>query len=467
MILKTDLLPHQTLAYEKLRHLKVGALYMDMGTGKTRTALELIARRYAAGKIDNVLWLCPCSVKDGIRSNIAEHTDGADFIHIYGIESLSQSDRLYLKLLDMVSKTKSMLVVDESNLVKNHFALRTSRIQAIGQLCSYRLILNGTPISKNESDLFAQWYILDKRILGYNSFWSFAANHLEYDEYGKVRRCLNIDYLTRKIAPYSYIIKKEECLKLPEKKYSIEYFDLTEPQHWEYERVKDRLLADVNEFDSTTIYRLFTGLQQVTSGRYITSFKPLKSAPMFDNPLDNPRIDTLLDDVRYFDGEKIIIWCKYVHEIKDVQAVLADKYRAENAVLFYGDIKVNRRNEQIQRFRDKAQFLIANKTCGGYGLNLQFSHNMIYYSNDFNWATRAQSEDRVHRIGQDFNVNISDICARKKIDGMILDNLYRKENLADRFKRELKVNRNNIAAWLDGGINDKGRIIAAGKTKSN
>ena len=96
-----------------------------------------------------------------------------------------------------------------------------------------------------------------------------------------------------------------------------------------------------------------------------------------------------------------------------------------------------------------AKFLIANKSCGGYGLNLQFCHNMIYYNNDFNWATRAQSEDRIHRIGQEHTVYITDICADCKIDERILDNLMNKENLADSFKAELK-NKRDISAWIDG-----------------
>ena len=40
--LTTTAYAHQRAAIEKLSQLKVGALFMDMGTGKTRTALELI-----------------------------------------------------------------------------------------------------------------------------------------------------------------------------------------------------------------------------------------------------------------------------------------------------------------------------------------------------------------------------------------------------------------------------------------
>ncbi len=465
MELKTNLFEYQMQAVKKLQHIKVGALYMEQGTGKTRTALELIKKRLDAGKINNVLWLCPCTIKDDIRFNIDSHISRSDFIDIYGIESLSQSDRLYLKLLDLVAYKKTYLIVDESNLVKNYFAKRTKRITNLANTCKYKLILNGTPISKNEADLFAQWYILDWRILGYKSFWSFEANHLEYDDYGNVRRVLNVDYLSEKIAPYSYSIEKSECLDIPNKKYETVYYDLTREQEKEYEKAKDLLLSNIDEFDSTTIYKLFTGLQQVVSGNRLININPLINEPIFSNPLDNPRIRTLLEEVECMDG-KIIIWCKFKKEIEDISTVLK-KYGEDNIALLYGDIKLKNRKIELDKFRNKSRFLIANKTCGGYGLNLQFCSNMIYYSNDFNWATRAQSEDRAHRIGQKNEVNIVDICADSKIDERILTNLQNKENLSDWFKKELVKGRNNVINLIDGRreIYDSHRIKQKRKTE--
>lgn len=83
----------------------------------------------------------------------------------------------------------------------------------------YKPILNGTPLSKNEKDLYQQWRILDRHILGYSSFWSFAANHIEYDSKVRIRRCLNLDYLSEKIAPYTFQVKRNECVGLPAKNY--------------------------------------------------------------------------------------------------------------------------------------------------------------------------------------------------------------------------------------------------------
>ncbi|WP_255304279.1 SNF2-related protein, partial [Streptococcus sobrinus] len=132
---------------------------------------------------------------------------------IVGIETLSSSIRANVECLKLVQENNVYLIVDESNLVKNHKAKRTQNIMRLSENCSYKLILNGTPISRNEADLFSQWQILDWRILGYRSYWSFSLNHIEWDERvrGKIKRTLNVDYLVRKITPYTYQVKKEEC----------------------------------------------------------------------------------------------------------------------------------------------------------------------------------------------------------------------------------------------------------------
>ena len=446
--LTTNLFPYQQEAVKKLLPLRIGALYMEMGTGKTRTALEIIQKRLGRGKISKVLWLCPCSVMKNLEADLDKHaTYWRDLITISGIESLSNSDRSYLNLLKYVDDT-TMCIVDESNLVKNYFAKRTKRIFQIGKPCRYRMILNGTPVSRNEADLYAQWYFLDSRVFGYRTFWSFAANHLEYDDRHKVRRVLDVDYLTEKIAPYSYVIRKDDVLtELPSKYNDISYFDLTVAQGRMYREVMDELLCQVDEFDSTTIYRLFAGLQLVTSGRWVDAGKPMKHRAFFADPKDNPRIQKLLSILETEDYPKTIIWVKYRHEADEISSVLPFRSYA----IATGAYSVARRNEHIDRFRSdpECKYLIANKVCGGYGLNLQFCHRAIYYNNDFNYATRAQSEDRLHRIGQTEEVYITDLAANSKIDERIISCLERKGNLCDDIKEQIK-NKKDLRRWLNG-----------------
>lgn len=453
----TDLYPWQTAAVEKLLPIRVGACYMEMGTGKTRTALEIIKRRMDAGKLKHVLWLCPCSVRQNLREDIRKHSDTAlAHIAIYGIESLSSSIRLYDLLMRYVMAAETMLIVDESNLVKNHRAIRTQRVTELAKKCRYRMILNGTPVSRNEADLFAQWYLLDWRILGYRSFWSFAANHLEYDPDipGKVRRTLNTDYLIEKIAPYSYQVSRDECFTLPGKAYKQISTSLTHHQEMHYLNVVDRMIEQLDEMHPDTIYRMFSAAQAIISGLYVKDDgHHFKTEPMFMTPMDNPRIQTLMEIIDVIDGQAII-FCKYTHEIEAILAMLPD------AVPFYGKQGQRARQASLDAFKAGKRFLVANKTCAGYGLNLQFCHNVIYYSNDWDWATRIQSEDRVYRLGQGSRVTIYDICASGTLDTKILRCLARKERLEDEIKRELNASndvdeaKGKYRQWLRGEMND-------------
>lgn len=456
LTIKTSLFPYQCDAVEKLRHLCIGALYMEMGTGKTRTALELVKIRHDAGKINAVLWLCPCSVKQNLKYDIMYHCgEKPDWIVIRGIESIAGSDTLYLKLLNFVKKNRVYLIVDESNMVKNPFAKRTQRITELSRHCKYKMILNGTPVSRNEADMFAQWYILDWRILGYKSYYSFSANHLVYRTVklpdgrevttNQIVNVLDVDYLTERIKPFSYQIRKADCIKLPSKNYHMCTYKMTNEQYDIYMEVKDVYLFNVEDFRSDTIYQYFSALQHVTSGMNVVSYptEKMRTKPIFKDWSENPRVielkDTLIDAI---DGEQVIIFTKYKHEVEDIE-VMMDTYGISYAE-FTGRLPQKKRQQSLQRFRDgDAQVLISNKMCGAYGLNLQFCSNIIFYNNDFDFATRSQSEDRVHRIGQTQEVHIYDIVAVDAIDTFICDNLDSKCSLVESFKKYLDKSREN------------------------
>ena len=96
---------NQELAFEKLSKLKVGALFMEMGTGKTKVALDLIASK--KDKVDYILWICPFSIKSEIEQERQKwHPELS--IEIVGFETISQSDKKYLELLYKVNYKKTV-----------------------------------------------------------------------------------------------------------------------------------------------------------------------------------------------------------------------------------------------------------------------------------------------------------------------------------------------------------------------
>ena len=356
-----------------------------------------------------------------------------DIIKICGIQTLSSSIKTMEELDEYVSNNRVFIVIDEGLLVKNFFSIRTKNITFLSSKCVYKILLNGTPISKSEKDLFAQWFMLDWRILGYKSYYSFAANHFERDfkRYnGRVVRILNVDYLTQKISPYTYQVSQDECLNLPIKHHKTLYFSLTDKQYFLYEKTYFNFLPIETVWGREGLYRFFVAMSEVLSGNYVyLKNKKLCVEPFFENIRDNPRLKCLLD---YLDGEeKVIIFARYKKEIDDIMQVLSEDYGENSCVRFDGTISLKKREENKLKFEedDNVKFFVCNKSCASYGLNLQFCRNVIFYHNDWDLGTRLQAEDRVYRIGQKNKVNIIDIVCSNTMDVTIQNSLSRKENI--------------------------------------
>jgi hypothetical protein len=446
----TRLYSHQQRAVDKLRDLRVGALFMAMGTGKTRTAIELVHRRRQ--RIRNVVWFCPVSLKETIAYEIDKHTDTPPnqiyifddtttmrtlpraFWYIVGLESISGSDRVTLTAHNLID-ADSFVIVDESSYIKGHNSLRTQRVTRMGHKARYRLILTGTPVSQGVVDLFAQMRFLDPAILGYNSFYSFEANHLEYSEKypGLVVRSHNEAWLAAKMQPYVYQVTKEECLDLPDKLFDTRYYRMTSEQRDLYEQAKYDILFSLpdEDIDSYVIFQLFTALQQIVSG-FWQQGETLWEVPHY-------RLEHLVQALEDLpDGKKVVIWCKYRYSVRAIADRLREDYGEDAVALFYGDLNEHARNQELARWRAEARFLVATMATGGYGLDLTAAHYSIFYENDFKYSLRLQSEDRIHRIGQDKHPTYIDLVCRQSIDERIQDALATKGNAADAFRREVE-----------------------------
>lgn len=462
MNIQTPLMSHQSAAVEKVERLRVGALFMEMGTGKSLTALFLIALRRA--KISRALWFVPVALKESTRLEILKHAPNAQIhvfdekttpkrlkaappaeIYLVGIESMSASRRLILSASSLCD-SRAFVIVDESSYIKGHDAARTKWITRIAQNARYRLILTGTPVSQGVVDLFAQLRFLSPEILGYSSFYSFARNHLEFsDKYpGVITRSHNTGFIAAKMAPYVYQVTKAQCLDLPSKLCLTRTLTMSHEQEILYQRAKDELLLEITDRDVTSddIFRLFTALQQIVCGFWNRiehrghgqDYQRLVHT--FEAP--HQRLDLLCATIREAPPDaKIIIWAKYRRCIADIAARLESEFGA-SPTLFYGDLNEKQRAAEVARFRESARFLVATPSCGAHGLTLNEAHHVIFYTDGFKYSERLQSEDRCHRIGQDWPVTYVSLVCRRSIDERIQKALESKGSVVDAFRREVE-----------------------------
>lgn len=452
--LKTESMAHQKDAISKMSGLKVGMLDMDRGTGKSRTIIGVAYSKLIEGKIDRVIWYCPVSLKITVQNEILKHTSctRADinrfpsgmnpnkinmdsFWHIVGIESMSSSNRCVV-VANMLTDDRTMVVVDESSYIKTHNSIRTKRITYISEKAKYRYTMTGTPITQGVVDLYAQYKFLSPKILGYNSFYSFASNHLEYDEEmkGLIVRSHNTGWIAKKVFPYTYQIKKEECLDLPAKAFQSVHFEMSHEQRVEYNSAKVAILDRLWEEDTIKgyiIFELFSTLQQIVSGFMNIDGKP--------SGIKSNRPKVLLETINTIKkDEKIIIWCKYIYSLDKIVNELSSLYGRESVATYHGGLSEKERDDQVNLFKSSAKFFVSTQQSGGHGLTLNESCYTIFYENEFKYANRLQAEDRNHRIGQDRPVTYIDIVCSGSIDERIMKSQHEKGNLVADFVQKVK-----------------------------
>ncbi len=439
---------HQRDAVAKVLPSRVGALFMDMGTGKSRTTIELANLR--AGKVDKVVWFAPVSLKLSVAEEIRKHTDCTDIYvfddktsannlptvrwYVVGIESMSASSRVVNAVNQLITE-QTMVILDESSYIKGHNSKRTERLTFICARAKYRLILTGTPLSQGVVDLFAQMRFLSPKILGYNSFYSFAANHLEYSDRfpGMIVQAHNTEWLAAKINPYTYQVRKEDCVDLPPKHYSTRWCYLTMEQSYAYQQIKYEFLesVDPDDWDSYKLFQLFSHLQQVISGYY----RERKKKEWIMHEYQNDRPDLLAEIISEIPAdEQVIIWAKYMYDINQICRVLDD----DSYVLYTGKQNEKQREAAKQKFKaGNARFFVATPSSGGHGLTLNEASTVIFYDNSFKYAERIQAEDRCHRIGQEKKVHYIDIVCADTIDERIMSAISSKEDTLHSFQREI------------------------------
>lgn len=467
----TELMPWQRAAIEKLMPTRVGGLFMEMGTGKSRTIIEIVRQR--ARKIDRAVWFCPVSLKETVRLEVLKHTDCRD-VYVFddrttaetvprdarwiivGLESLSSSDRVTFAVHAIITD-RTFVILDESSYIKGHKSLRTARATLLAEKARYRFVLTGTPISQGVEDLFAQMKFLSPKILGYRSWYTFARNHLEFSEKypGMIVAAHNTEQIAAKLAPYVYQVTKAECMTLPGKRYRTKYCSLTYAQEDAYQEAKEEMLfqIDFDDFEPYTIFRLYSALQQITSGfwnRRICEDGILRQGDRYVFLMyPDHRLATLQEILRDIpDDEKAIIWAKFRYDIRRIVEALREEYGPGSVAVFTGDTRVHDRQREVEKFRGPARFFVSTQSCGGHGLTLNEARHVVFYSNSFKYSERLQAEDRCHRMGQEHEVTYTDIIG-SKIDERIWGSLSRKENVVASFRREVDAVKDDKAKLKD------------------
>ena len=438
------------------------ALLMEMGTGKSLTAIAITGALSQAGRIRRVLIVAPISIL-GVWEE--EFQKFAAFP--YALAVLSGSSAKKLDTLRHMTGTALQVVVvnyesawrlekaltawhpdliiaDEGHKIKTHNIAASKAMHRMGREASYRLLLTGTVITNKAIDVFSQYKFLNPAIYG-NSFYAFRNRYFDMVGYGNhtpvLKKSMESE-LTEKLHSISYRATKAECLDLPETTDMIRQIELEPAALRIYRGLVKESYAELagGEVTATNILTRLLRLSQLTGG-FLGNDKTAAVEQVSAAKLS--ALEDILDGA-VAEGKKLVIIARFIPEIKAICKLLEKRGLGYSCIT--GEVK--NRDEQVARFQNEPEVMafVGQIATAGLGITLTAASTMVFYSLDYSMSNFEQTKARIHRVGQRMPCTYLYLVARGTVDEKVLAALESKADLARTLVDDYRSGRNPFAA---------------------
>ena len=420
-------------------------LFDEQGTGKTYMGLGLIHHLFLTDRINQLLVFCPSSMTGEwinrlqtvddltkkIRGLVSLHESGKN-IHdacsrYMGIVTNYHQASANVQILSSWARrrtsdgteAKTLIIIDESFVVKNEEAQISRSVMEIRESCSYALILCGTPAPNKPDDVVHQFNIAD---LGATLGMYRATDDLQR----------NLEVLSESIdenGAFLRRLKKDVLADLPAKSFVFHKLEMTQGHRSVYDIAKRSYRADLNKISSGSMGSNF---QKFLNRRMelieLCAFPDTQIIP----PAENAKFTELkkiLNEVCVLKSGKLIIWSSYIDSLDEIERLVSAMSLTWGRI--DGSVPPQRRTEIVKSFQETPfpQVIIANPSAAGAGLTLHAAYHAVYMSYPSQAAHFLQSIDRIHRRGQRANETIFHLLVfQKTIEEKELQRLFRKES---------------------------------------
>lgn len=430
-----------------------------MGCGKTLTAIAIMGALYQEGKIDRVLVVAPTSVVAVWPKELETYAD-FEFIAMpllgdknKRLKSLKDLARYpYPKLKVAIINYESvfrdgvneglkkydsdLIICDESQRIKTHNSKQSKAMHELGDIARYKMILSGTPVQNNVTDIWSQYRFLDKSVFGdmYYAFQNhYCVMHSAFKS--KVMRTINEDELIAKEHSIAFRVTKEEALDLPEQIFETRYIEMTPKERKIYDALKKESTADIEgggTITAATILTKLLRLQQFTGGFLVEDGS---DRPKQVSTAKLEVLKDILEDYVIDAGKKLVVFARFIPEV-DAIIQMAEKTlpKDKKIVSIQGSIPKEQRGAIVEQFQKdpNAVLFVGQIDTAGVGITLTAADTTVYYSKTYNYSTYEQSLSRIHRIGQKNCCLYIDLVCENSVDEKITKALRKKEDIANR-----------------------------------
>lgn len=414
-------------------------VFDEQGTGKTVTVVTAFDLLIERGEADVLVVVAPKSmigewaeefrrftgnryrvgVVDGTRQDRARAVNsGADVVVLNYEGVVSMTDTLRL----LARRSRAVLAVDESFFVKNPDATRTRAVTSLREWCGRCYVLCGTPAPNRPHDLVAQFDLVD---FGR----TFAGVRLETE---RDAAAAQVKAVLDRHGFFVRNLKRDVLPHLPQRSFSEVTVRLAPQQQAAYDAALRDLVLDLRATTDDQFHRQMTSFLERRAALLRICSDPAPLVPGYDElPAKLAALDTVLADVVDGAGEKIVVWSFYRAALDRIAA----RYERYGVARIDGSISdVAERRDAVRRFQedDHTMVFLGNPAAAGAGLTLHRARLAVYESLSNQAAHFLQSLDRIHRRGQQREVQYVALLAEGTIEpGEYLGLLDKADRQAD------------------------------------
>ena len=181
--------------------------------------------------------------------------------------------------------------------------------------------------------------------------------------------------------------------------------------------------------------RIKSVLELITRLKQLCNVDPLsgQSAKMTDL---HERLATLVAE-----GHRALVFTQFTDATFGARAIVGRLIRFR-PLLLTGDMSLDQREQTIGAFKDDASHavLVLSLRAGGVGLNLQDASYVFHFDRWWNPSVERQAEDRSHRLGQVYPVNVYTYTCELTVEERIAAVLERKRRLFEAVVDDVTLN---------------------------
>lgn len=477
---KTTPRSYQLAALEACGCREAFAYFMDPGLGKTKVAIDDMMILNQDGKVSDVIITCPKSITGTWLREIATHghyeqweiyrwnNDGhkpfVECIHnpehgeptmrwfIINIDALQADTQGWRAAYGFVTRSiQCAMIIDESTIIKNIEAKRTTQAHILGSMCKYRRILTGTPIANTPLDFYAQLMFLDESIFygwsfcAFKSHFAITGGYKQREIYGYT----NQEELARIVGAHSFRATKADNLDLPPRVFEVREISLSKKTWKIYDQIVNDTLIELSEEKHLTadmVTKKIMKLRQLMGGWVLEDKdKENPNAARLAHLMCTEKLEDFKDLMAECRGGKIIVWCQFTHEIHNLYDLLIGM--DFKVVKYHGDMNSKQRDAAENAFeRGSAEVFLVQNDTGSMGLTLNAASVSIAYSNPVYMLNRSQLIDRNYRVGQTKSTTFFDLVCMGTVDQTNYEVLMDKMDLSEAIMKASAGNKISMEA---------------------